>query len=47
MSYSDRWVNKFYLEKEGDSLCRWLEGEECEWNPRLDTFFPGGLPWEW
>ena len=46
MSYSDRWVNKFDLEKEGDSLCRWLEGEECEWNLRLDTFFPGGLPWE-
>lgn len=49
MSFSDRCGNKFDLGKEGNSLCRWLEGEECEWDPRLDTFFPvrDPLPWEW
>ena len=49
MSFGDRWGNKFDLEKEGISLCRWLEGEACEWDPRLNTFFPvrDHLPWEW
>jgi hypothetical protein len=48
MSFGDRWRNKYDLGKEGNSLCRWLEGEECEWDPRLDTFFPvrDALPWE-
>ena len=48
MSFGDRWKHKYELEKEGNSLCRWLEGEECEWDPRLDTFFPvrDPLPWE-
>lgn len=48
MSFGDRWGNKYELEKEGDSLCRWLGGEECEWDRRLDRFFPvrDPLPWE-
>lgn len=28
------------LKEEGNSLCRWLEGEKCVWDPRLDRFFP-------
>lgn len=40
MSYGDGWNNQFDLEKEGNSLCRWLEGVECDWDPRLDVFFP-------
>lgn len=48
MSFGDRWRNKYDLGRQGNSLCRWLEGEECEWDSRLDTFFPvrDALPWE-
>lgn len=41
MDFDDGWDNKYDLKKEGENLCRWLEGEEdCEWDPRLDIFFP-------
>jgi hypothetical protein len=39
MDFGDGWDNKYDLKKEGENLCRWLEGEEdCEWDPRLDIF---------
>jgi hypothetical protein len=41
MDFDDGWDNKYDLKKEGENLCRWLEGEgDCEWDPRLDIFFP-------
>jgi len=33
-------IMKEELKDEGDSLCRWLEGDKCVWDPRLDQFFP-------
>ena len=49
MNFGDLWENKYVPEKEGISLCRRLEGEECEWDPRREKFFPvrDPLPWEW
>jgi len=40
VGFGDGWDMKFELEGEGNSLCRWIEGEECEWDWRLDRFFP-------
>lgn len=36
----DSWDLKFELEEECNNLCRWIELRECEWDSRLDHFFP-------